>query len=469
MIRFGTSGWRAVLAEEFTFDNARRVVTAIARVARATGDPKRGIVVASDTRFLNERFVEEAARILAREGVRPIVANRDVPTPVVAFTIHRLGALGGINFTASHNPPQYNGIKFSTADGAPALPDVTLAIEKEIAATTDVDAAPADALSPVGFETIDPRPLYLDALKRRISSDALGKSKLRVAVDPRFGTARGYLDDFLSESGVDVARLNDHRDPYFGGLSPQCDAPNLLALGELVRKDKRRMGLATDGDADRFGLLDADGSYINPNLCLMLLADRLLAKGHDGRAIARSVATTHGLDAVAAAYGVNVLTTPVGFKYIGELLLENKILMGGEESAGFTMEGHVPEKDGILADLLLAEIAADSQSSFAQLLEDLFARVGRFVPKRADAQLNPALASALKSRLAENPSTFAGLKVESIDRTDGQKLLFAGNRWILFRPSGTEPVVRIYAESSEGKETDRLLTEAKKYVLESEA
>jgi phosphoglucomutase len=469
MIRFGTSGWRAVLAEEFTFDNARRVVTAIARVARATGDPKRGIVVASDTRFLNERFVDEAARVLTREGVRPIVANRDVPTPVVAFTIHRLGALGGINFTASHNPPQYNGIKFSTADGAPALPETTQAIEKEIAATTDADAAPADALKSDGFVTIDPRPLYLDELKRRISCAAIGKAKLRVAVDPRFGTARGYLDDFLSDSGVDVARLNNLRDPYFGGLSPQCDAPNLVALGRLVCMDKRRMGLATDGDADRFGLIDADGSYINPNLCLMLLADRLLAKGNDGRALARSVATTHGLDAVAAAYGVKVLTTPVGFKYIGELLLQNKILMGGEESAGFTMEGHVPEKDGILADLLLAEIAAESQSSFAQLLEELFARVGRFVPKRADAHLTPALSAALKMRLAENPSTFAGLKVESIDRTDGQKLLFPGNRWILFRPSGTEPVVRIYAESSEEKETDRLLTEAKRYVLESEA
>ncbi|MEO6325101.1 MAG: phosphoglucomutase/phosphomannomutase family protein [Thermoanaerobaculia bacterium] len=469
MIRFGTSGWRAVLGEEFTFDNARRVVTAIARVARASGDPERGILVASDTRFLNERFVDEAARVLSREGVRPIVADRDVPTPVVAFTIKRVGALGGINFTASHNPPQYNGIKFSTADGAPALPEVTQAIEKEIGGTTDADAATADALKPGSFETLDPRPLYLEELRKRIAQASLGKAKLRVAVDPRFGTARGYLDDFLEESGVDVARLNNHRDPYFGGQSPQCDAPNLVGLGALVVKDGRRLGLATDGDADRFGLVDADGTYINPNLCLMLLADRLLKKKHDGRALARSVATTHGLDAVAASYGVKVLTTAVGFKYIGELLLENKILMGGEESAGFTMEGHVPEKDGILADLLLAEIAADSQATFAQLLEDLFARVGRFVPKRADAHLDPALAAALEMRLAQNPETFAGLKVDSIDRTDGQKLIFPGNRWILFRPSGTEPVVRIYAESSDEKETDRLLTEAKKYVLESEA
>lgn len=466
MIRFGTSGWRAVLAEEFTFDNARRVVTAIARVARETGDPSRGILVASDTRFLNERFVQEAARVLSREGVRPLVANRDVPTPVVAFEIRRLGALGGINFTASHNPPQYNGIKFSTADGAPALPEVTQKIEKEIAKTSEADAATVEGGND-SFESLDPRGPYLEALGKLVSRDALRNAKLRVAVDPRFGTSRGYLDDFLSGSGVDVARLNDHRDPYFGGLSPQCDAPNLVELGKLVLKDKRRMGLATDGDADRFGLIDGDGTYINPNLCLMLLADRLLGKAKKGQplAIARSVATTHGLDAVAASYGATVITTPVGFKYIGELLLEKKILMGGEESAGFTMEGHVPEKDGILADLVLAEIAAENDKNFGAMLEDLFARVGRFVPKRADAHLDPALSQKLKSRLAEDPATFAGLKVESIDRTDGQKLLFSENRWILFRPSGTEPVVRIYAEAPDEKETDRLLDTAKKYVL----
>jgi phosphoglucomutase len=465
MIRFGTSGWRAVLGEEFTFSNARRVVTAITRVVKASGDPSRGLVVAADTRFLNERFVDEAARVLVREGVKPLVADRDVPTPVVAYTIRRLGAAGGINFTASHNPPEYNGIKFSTPDGAPALPAVTAAIEAEIAKTADADAAsapPGEALP--GF---DPRGPYLDELNGRVSGTTLKKAGLRVAVDPRFGTSRGYLDTFLKSSGVDVALLHGNRDPYFGGLSPQCDEPNLLELGERVRKEKRHLGLATDGDADRFGVLDADGKYVNPNLCLMLLADHLLArrKGGDGKGLARSVATTQGLDAVARAYGVPVHVTPVGFKYIGELLLEGKILMGGEESAGFTMEGHVPEKDGILADLLIAELVAETGKTLAALLEELFARVGRFVPKRADAHLDPVLAATLKKRLAENPSIFAGLKVERIDRTDGQKLLLGDGRWILFRPSGTEPVVRIYAESADERETDRLLDEAKKYVL----
>jgi phosphoglucomutase len=464
MIRFGTSGWRAVLGEEFTFDNTRRVVTAIARAAKKTGDAAKGIVVASDTRFLNERFVNEAARVLTREGVKPLVCDRDVPTPVVAFTVRHVQALGAINFTASHNPPEYNGIKFSTADGAPALPAVTAEIEAEIAKTSDADAASApEAKLPV----FDPRLPYMKELARRVDGPALKKAKLRVAVDPRFGTSRGYLDTFLEEAGADVARLNTHRDPYFGGLSPQCDAPNLVELGKLVTSGKRHLGLATDGDADRFGVLDADGVYVNPNLCLMLLADRLLArrKKGDRRGIARSVATTHGLDAVAKEYGAPVFVTPVGFKYIGELLLEDKILMGGEESAGFAMEGHVPEKDGILADLLLAELVAETGKTLKTLIEDLFGRVGRFVPKRADARLDPALAASLKKRLGEDPSKFAGLKVESIDRMDGQKLLLGGGRWILFRPSGTEPVVRIYAEAPDEKETDRLLKEAKKYVL----
>ena len=461
MIRFGTSGWRAVLGEEFTFPNARRVVAAIARVAKATGDPARGLVVASDTRFLNERFVDEASRVLTKEGVRPLRADRDVPTPVVAFAIREKKALGAINFTASHNPPEYNGIKFSTADGAPALPDVTARIEAEIAKTSEADAAPAPASE---TPTFDPKEPYLAEIARRVDGAAMRNAGLRVAVDPRFGTSRGYLDEFLARAGVDVTVINGHRDPYFGGLSPQCDAPNLVALGKVVVAEKRALGLSTDGDADRFGVLDADGTYVNPNHCLMLLADRLLPrrKPGDGRGVARSVATTHGLDAVAKANGAPVFETAVGFKYIGELLLQDKIVMGGEESAGFTMEGHVPEKDGPLACLLLAELVATSGKTLGTLLSDLFARVGPYWPDRADARLDPALAASIKKRLAENPDAFAGLKVQSIDRTDGQKLLLGDGRWILFRASGTEPVVRIYAESPDKKETDRLLTKRKR-------
>ncbi|MGA7991165.1 MAG: phosphoglucomutase/phosphomannomutase family protein [Thermoanaerobaculia bacterium] len=464
MIRFGTSGWRSILAEEFTFPNARRVVTAIARVARASGDPSRGLVVASDTRFLNERFVDEASRVLAREGVTPLRADRDVPTPVVAFAIRERKALGAINFTASHNPPEYNGIKFSTADGAPALPDVTAKIEAEIARTTEADAAPAP---PATTPTFDPKEPYLEELSRRVDGAAMRKAGLRVAVDPRFGTSRGYLDAFLVQAGVDVHLINGHRDPYFGGLSPQCDAKNLAALSRVVVSEKRALGLSTDGDADRFGILDADGTYVNPNHCLMLLADRLLSlrRAGDARGVARSVATTHGLDAVAKAWGAPLVETPVGFKYIGELLLKDRIVMGGEESAGFTMEGHVPEKDGPLACLLLAELVARTGKTLGALLRDLFQRVGPFWPERADVRLDPSLASSVKKRLSENPEAFAGLEVRRIDRTDGQKLLLGDGRWILFRASGTEPVVRIYAESADKGETSRLLGAAREYVL----
>ena len=467
MIRFGTSGWRAVLGEEFTFPNARRVVAAIARVAKASGDPARGLVVAADTRFVNERFVDEASRVLVREGVKPLRADRDVPTPVVAFTIRRMNALGAVNFTASHNPPEYNGIKFSTADGAPALPEITARIEAEIGKTSERDAAPAPAAD---APTFDPKEPYLAELARRVDGASMRKAGLRVAVDPRFGTSRGYLDEFLTRAGVDVHLINGHRDPYFGGLSPQCDAPNLAALGKVVVGEKRALGLATDGDADRFGVLDADGTYVNPNHCLMLLADRILGrrKPGDPRGVARSVATTHGLDAVAKAHGAPVFETPVGFKYIGELLLAEKIAMGGEESAGFTMEGHVPEKDGPLACLLLAELVATTGRSLKTQLEDLFARVGPFWPERSDVRLDAKLAEAMKKRLAENPDNLAGLTVQHIDRIDGQKLLLGDGRWILFRASGTEPVVRIYAESADARETSRLLEAAKEYVLKGQ-
>jgi phosphoglucomutase len=465
MIRFGTSGWRAVLGEEFTFDNARRVVTAIARVARESGDPSRGLVIASDTRFLGERFVLEAARVVAREGVRPIVADRDAPTPAVSFAVRSTKALGGVNFTASHNPPEYNGIKYSTADGAPALPAVTSKVEAEIAKTGADDARPAPKAA---FDRFDPAPAYLAHVAGKVDSGVLGKARLRVAVDPRFGTGRGYLDAFLEGAGADVASIHLHRDPTFGGLSPQCDEENLGELSALVVKEERALGLATDGDADRFGVLDSDGSYVNPNLCLMLLADLVLSRREagDGRGVARSVATTHGLDAVAKAHGAPLFVRPPGFKYIGELLLEDRIVVGCEESAGFTMVGHVPEKDGILADLLLAELVASTGKSLRTLLEELFRRVGRFVPVRVDARLDPGLAATLRKRLAEDPASVAGLPVEGIDRTDGQKILFGAGRWILFRPSGTEPVVRIYAESDDARETERLISAAKAYVLE---
>ncbi len=466
MIRFGTSGWRAVLGEGFTFDKARRVVTSIVRVARESGDPARGIVLASDTRFLGERFVEEAARVIAREGVRPIVADRDVPTPAVSFAIRSLGALGGINFTASDNPPEYNGIKFSTADGAPALPRVTSMVEAAIAKTTAADAAPAPKAA---FDRLEASASYLRDLAGKVDTRVLAASGLRVAVDPRFGTSRGYLDLFLRGAGIDVTTINFHRDPYSVGLSARCDEANLGSLAAVVTREKRALGLATDGDGNRFGVLDADGSYVDPNLCLMLLTDMLLARRSPGdtRGVARSVATTHGLDAVAKAHGAPLFSRPVGFRYIGELLLAGKIVVGGEESAGFTMEGHVPVKDGLLAGLLLAELVARTGKSLRTLLDDLFERVGRFVPARTGVRLDPSLAAKLKKRLDEDPSTFAGLKVEGIDRTDGQKLLLGSGRWILLRPSGTEAVIRIHAESDSETETARLVAAAKAHVFES--
>lgn len=463
-IKFGTSGWRGILAEEFTLANVRVVTQAIADHLRAAGEASKGVVVGHDSRFFGERFARETARVLAGAGIPVFLCNRDTPTPVFAFELLRRGAAGAINFTASHNPYEYNGIKFSPSWGGPALPEVTTDIERRANAMLGevcyrdlpLDQAVRNGL----VQEIDPMPPYLDALRRRIDLEAIGRSGLTMIVDPMYGAGRGYLDTLLVESGLMVQTMNAHRDPYFGGLPPDPSKTHLNDLILRVKNDPTvKLGLATDGDADRYGVVDGDGSFIEPNYILALLYDYLLRrKGEKGDA-ARSVATSHFVDAVAAHHGYKVRETPVGFKYIGEFIRDDQIVVGGEESSGLTVRGHVPDKDGILACLLVAEMVAVEGKSIRELLADLYQRVGEYHTGRQNLHLSPALEAGYALRMQNLPSTLAGRKVLEVVAVDGVKLVLEGEGWVLFRKSGTEPVVRVYAEARSAAEL-AALTEA---------
>ncbi|AMV72610.1 phosphoglucomutase/phosphomannomutase family protein [Desulfuromonas carbonis] len=468
-ITFGTSGWRGIFCEDFTFENVKIVSQAIADHLQALGTASRGVVIGHDSRFMGERFARETARVLAGSGIHSFLCDRDTPTPVIAFEIIRRQAAGGINFTASHNPPEYNGLKFSPESGGPALPETTRDIEKRANAMLgeicyrEMDLKSACQAGLV--EEIDPRADYFARLRQLVDFAAIARAGMTIAVNPMYGAGRGYLDVLLQEAGVEVVTLNNHRDPYFGGLPPEPSAEHIEDFIDLVRSDaKIRIGLATDGDADRYGIVDFDGSFIEPNYILALLFDFLVrVKGKNGD-IARSVATSHFVDAVARHHGLQVLETPVGFKYIGEYISQDRILIGGEESAGLTVRGHVPDKDGILACLLVAEMVAVEGKSLGELLADLYRRVGEFHTRRENIHLSPELEAGYGAKVATPPAEIAGKKVEQVITIDGVKLLFRDGSWVLFRKSGTEPVVRVYAEADSASELERLLTAAADFV-----
>jgi phosphoglucomutase len=459
-ITFGTSGWRGILADDFTFARARIVVAAIARYVKESGLGERGVVVGYDTRFLSEAFARDAAAGLAAAGLPVSLCTRDAPTPALASEILHRGAAGGINVTASHNPPEYNGIKFSMASGGPALPEVTAAIEAEANRLLAGPPLPPPSSSELPADRVvpaDPYPAYAARVLALLDLACLRRARLRVVVDPLYGTGRGYLDVLCREVGCEVSVIHDHRDPLFGGATPEPSAENLRDLARAMRERGAHLGLATDGDADRFGLLDSDGTFVEPNYLLGLLLDYLAGtRGWQG-GVARSVATTHLVDAAAQRRGVPVYETPVGFKYIGELLAQGKILLGGEESAGLTVRGHVPEKDGILACLLGAElVAANGGRPVAALLQDLYRAVGTILSRRINLPLSPEGSDRLRAVLASPPTTLGGKRVRAVNRLDGTKLLLEDGSWLLLRPSGTEPMVRLYVEAPSPERLDAL-------------
>lgn len=468
-ITFGTSGWRGILCEDFTFDNVKVVVQAIADTIKASGEQEKGVVIGCDTRFMGQRFVEASARVLAGAGIKAYICERDTPTPVISYEILRRGAAGGINFTASHNPPEYNGVKFSPSSGGPALPETTNEIERRANATVGTKCYNELSLEEAGklglMEVINPHDSYLKSLEQKVDFDVIGKLS-KIALNPMYGTGRGYLDNPLRTRNIPYTIINDRPDPYFGGHPPEPSEAHIPDFISLVKSDPDiKLGLATDGDADRFGILDVDGSYTEPNYIIALLLDYLIRVRKIEGGVARSVATSHLIDAVAKKHGVPVYETPVGFKYIGELISQNKLVIGGEESAGLTIKGHVPEKDGILACFLVAEMVAREGKSIRELLDRLYGEVGRFVTRRDNLKLSPELEKAYNSKINAPPSEVAGAKVKEIIRVDGTKLLLADGSWMLFRKSGTEPVVRLYGEASNDARLTEVMAAGRKFIL----
>ena len=470
MIKFGTSGWRAIMADEFTFDNLRRVTDAIAGVilesrgsegATANGSEPR-MFVGYDTRFLSEQFADAAASVLAGRGIRCVVSETPIPTPAVAHTVREFGFDGAVNITASHNPAEYNGLKFSTAQGAPAPLDVTKTIEEKVAA-----GAPAGSKKDAGdlISRADHREAYFAQLARHVKFDAIKKAGVKIALDLRWGAARGWYDAVLDKKAILHTTIHDTRDVTYGGEGPDVSERTLAELARTVTAGGFTLGLACDGDADRFGVVDADGTWISPNLLLALLADYLADTRGFRQGLGRTYATTGLIDAVAKHYDILVHQTPVGFKYLGELILDDKAFLAGEESAGMSIAGHVPEKDGLLAGLLAAEMVATKGKSIGQLKDDLFAKVGPLYSGRSDFTVTDPQKEALKASMKAPPTTLGPRRVASHTVWDGLRLDFDDGAWILMRPSGTEPVVRCYVEAPTEAAVEELMATGKSELI----
>ncbi len=464
-IKFGTSGWRAVMAEEFTFANVRRAVTGIARYVASQKPKGARVIVGRDPRFLGETFCSMAADILMAHGIIPLVSEEAAPTPAFAYAVIQNKADGVINFTASHNPPEYNGIKFSTPDGCPALPEVTKKIEAEIVAA-DQQASSNPKNGEGKQESLDPKPTYLKRLGEVVDLAAIKNAGLKVVFDPMWGAARGYSDELLRSAGVQVATVHDHRDVLFGGHAPEPDDHLLEDLRKKMKETGAQIGIATDGDADRFGIVDSDGTFLQPNYVIALLFDYLVESRGWKNGVAKSVATTNLINALAKHHDVPLHETPVGFKYIGELIMQDKIAIGGEESAGRSIRHHVPEKDGVLAGLLCCEAVAKRRKSLGEQLKAISNQVGSFFPQRENFRLTPEVKEKFTGKLKQDPKEFCGHDVQQVVRTDGLKLVFADGSWVCYRLSGTEPVVRVYTEARSERGLEKLGTAAKAWIFE---
>jgi phosphomannomutase len=466
-IKFGTDGWRGIIADDFTFPNVRKVTRAIASYLETAYSKNRPVLVAYDTRFLAEKFARTAAEVLADLGWTVKITDRDCPTPVIAYHARYQNSAGALMFTASHNPAPYCGIKYIPDYAGPATPEITDTIVANIAEAEDT--LPSNSQNSK-ISSFDPKPEYLKFIYTLIDVERIRSARLKVKYDALYSTSRGYLDEVLQRCGCELETFHTYRDVLFGGGMPEPKGEQLLSLVAAVKKDKADLGLATDGDSDRFGIVDEQGNILTPNTILLLLARHLIKnKGKTG-AIVRTVATTHLLDNLAAKYRLEIYETPVGFKYIGEKMRQTSVLIGGEESGGLSIIGHIPEKDGILADLLVAEAIAYEGKPLSQLVAEAIAAAdGPLYNYRLDWHLNDAHKLAAIDSFTKNPpGEVAGLKVKEVGRKDGIKLYLEDGSWVLLRPSGTEPLMRVYLETNSPEKQTQIATYMEKLIHQLE-
>jgi phosphomannomutase len=458
-IKFGTDGWRGVIARDFTFDNLSLVAQATMDYLHQNGVADRGVVIGYDRRFLSREFARRVAEIAAGNGIRVRLSDGYAPTPAISWAVRESGAGAGVMITASHNPPEYNGFKIKEAFGGSALPSTTRALEEIVLANGAVgrrveECCFDDALNRRMIELFDPSVGYLEQLRRYVDLDLIAEAGIAAVVDPMYGAGCGFIPRLLPG----VEEIHSVENPSFGGQSPEPIGEHLGELSALVASGTYRVGLALDGDADRIGAVDENGDFFSSHCIFTVVLRHLIEHKKLRGGVVKTVSSTRMVDLLAARYGLRLFETPIGFKHICELMLKEDILMGGEESGGLGVKGHIPERDGILMALLLLEAMAVSGKGVRQLLDETMDEIGRFFYRRIDRRVEGDVKEHLVARLkAQPPLEIDGRRVVATNFSDGFKFIFENGDWLLIRPSGTEPVLRLYSEASAPDRVDRLL------------
>jgi alpha-D-glucose phosphate-specific phosphoglucomutase len=473
-IHFGTDGWRAVISDTFTFHNLRLVSQAIADAARSEhwnlGSPVpenmdcNKMVVGYDTRFLSDRYAADVARVLAGNGYTVYLAQSDAPTPAISYAVRHLGAVGGLMITASHNAPRYNGVKLKAAYGGSALPEQCRRVEVYLNDNEQRGRGPnqmdlEQARQAGLIQRFNPLIAYYEHLRKLINFDAIAETPQRLVVDSMYGSGRGVIKGILQGTGTEVTEIRGEMNPGFGGVHPEPIGRYLGALAGAISTGMGDFGLATDGDADRIGAMDGRGNFVDPHKIMALALRYLVEKRGWHGPVIRTVSTTRMIDRLAERYGLPMYETPVGFNHIADHMLKEDVLIGGEESGGISFRGHIPEGDGVLMGLLLLEIVATSGTTLYELVETLLKEVGPAFYRRTDLRLSYPISKSEMSRILveEAPVSIGGETVSSISTIDGVKYMIADGSWLLIRPSGTEPVLRVYAEGRSNEMVQALL------------
>jgi phosphomannomutase len=462
-IHFGTDGWRAVISDTFTFHNLRLVTQAIADAIASDGwnngadldidTEARKVVVGFDTRFLSDRYATDVARVLAANGYQVCLAQADAPTPAISYAVRHMKAMAGVMITASHNAPRYNGVKLKSAYGGSALPEQCRRVEVYLNDNEEKARGPNlmdyDHAREQGLiQRFNPILAYNEALRRLINFDVIAENPQRFVVDSMYGAGRGVIRGILQGCGCEVSEIRGEMNPGFGGVHPEPIARYLGALAGAISMGMGNFGLATDGDADRIGAMDERGNFVDPHKIMALSLRYLVQKRGWSGSVVRTVSTTRMIDRLAKNYGLTVHETPVGFNHIADYMLKEDVLIGGEESGGISFKGHIPEGDGPIMGLLLVEMIAESKKSLVELVDDLLEDVGPAHYERVDLRLSRPVAKAEMTEFLTKraPAEIGGQKVDEVSQRDGVKYILADDSWLLIRPSGTEPVLRVYAE-----------------------
>ncbi len=463
-IRFGTDGWRAVISDTFTFANLRLVAQAIADYVLEEANGRPEVVIGFDTRFLSDRYAAETARVLAGNGLVAHLTRADAPSPAISYAVLHKNAAAGVMITASHNAPRYNGVKLKAAFGGAALPEQAEQVEAYLTRNQERARWPnvmdyQSALDQDLIRRFDPAWAYYEHLGGLLDMDVVSASELRVVADAMYGSGRKCIADMLARTRCRVYEIRGEMNPGFGGIHPEPVAHYLSALGAAIQTHHADVGLATDGDGDRIGAMDALGQYVDPHHIFALALQYLVEERGWRGTVVKSISTTRMVDRLASSYGLPVQETPVGFNHIADHMLNNDVLIGGEESGGLSIKGHIPEGDGVLMGLLLLEIMASAETPLHELVEEIQREVGPAHYARRDIPLQTPIS---KSRMVEQlmndaPASLAGESVIDVNSLDGVKYLLADDSWLLIRPSGTEPVLRVYAEGRDPTMVDALL------------